>query len=55
MLVDANMADLHGPANGKVTLPLWIYCSFGDDLSEWNLDNSVDRRIIWIPRPNARR
>lgn len=47
VLVAADLADLHGPVTGLVTLPLWVYWSFGDEPYAWNLDDPADRREMY--------
>ena len=46
MLVAADLADLHGPTTGTVTLPIWVYWS-GDKPRQWDLDDQVDRRELY--------
>ena len=47
VLVAANLADLHGPVTGKLTLPLWVFWSFGGEPYAWNLDDPVGRREMY--------
>jgi hypothetical protein len=42
--VPRDLADLHGPTTGTLTLPLWVYWS---GAREWKLDSPVDLRELY--------
>ena len=47
VLVAADLADLRGPVTGRVTLPLWVFWSFGEEPYAWDLDDPVNRREMY--------
>jgi hypothetical protein len=47
VVVPADLADLRGPTKGRVTLPVYVYWSSGDELREWDLGDDVDRREMY--------